>query len=224
MTEHLHIHHHIQKHILSVLMQHKYARFRDMRPERVDTNLYSYHLKLLLKNDMVNKTEHGYTLGLAGILYSERHSSSGSARVQPKIVTMTVIQNRDGEILLYRRARQPFADRWSLLFGKLHIEDLSIEAAARREAREKLGVDLQNLRRAGDCYIRLHHEYQILISTLAHVFYAVVDDVATDERLKWVSLRRLLEYKLSPAVDKIIARTFFGDEYFFEEYHEEMSL
>ena len=49
------IEHHIQKHILSVLMHTKFARFRDMRPPKVDTNLYSYHLKLLIKSGFVQK-------------------------------------------------------------------------------------------------------------------------------------------------------------------------
>ena len=49
------INHHIQLHILSMLIHQEFARFRDMRPKNVDTNLYSYHLKLLIKQGLVAK-------------------------------------------------------------------------------------------------------------------------------------------------------------------------
>ncbi|MCU0667616.1 MAG: hypothetical protein MUF85_03295 [Patescibacteria group bacterium] len=47
--------HHIQKHILKELSFKEWARFRDLKPPRVDSNLYNYHLKLLIKNGLVEK-------------------------------------------------------------------------------------------------------------------------------------------------------------------------
>ena len=49
------INHHIQRRILSVLCYRKMARFRDLRPPRVDTNLFSYHLKVLIRHQLVQK-------------------------------------------------------------------------------------------------------------------------------------------------------------------------
>lgn len=49
------IDHHIQKHIMSVLTKNKFARFSDMKPRDVDSNLYAYHLKLLLRKRFVEK-------------------------------------------------------------------------------------------------------------------------------------------------------------------------
>jgi 8-oxo-dGTP diphosphatase len=46
------------------------------------------------------------------------------------------------EILLMRRAAEPFAGRWALPGGWIHVdEDLDIEAAARRVLTEKTGVE-----------------------------------------------------------------------------------
>lgn len=115
--------HHIQKHIISVLIHQQYARFRDMRPPNVDTNLYSYHLKLLQKRQMVQKTDKGYCLDKAGLLYVDRVSlKSLNIRTQPKIITMIVLQNADGDVLLQKRAKQPHIDTWTLPYGKLHID------------------------------------------------------------------------------------------------------
>lgn len=58
--------HHIQRSILGALMTREFARFRDLKPENVDTNLFSYHLKLLQRDKYVRKTDSGYTLAEKG--------------------------------------------------------------------------------------------------------------------------------------------------------------
>ena len=201
-------------------MHQRYARFRDMRPPKVDTNLYSYHLKLMLKKGLVEKTDQGYTLGLAGVLYIDRVSTQTvSVRRQPKIITMLVVQNSDGDVLLYRKPRQPFIDLWNLPQGKIHIDDSSIDAAARREIGEKIG-DLQvEPEHAGDCYIRMQRDGEVVMSTLAHVFRFQSDDITETEQLRWARPHKLAQYELAPAVEQIVARTFFRDQYFFEEYN-----
>lgn len=223
MIEHTAIEHHIQKHIISVLMHQKYARFRDMRPAKIDTNLYSYHLKLLQKRGFVRKATEGYTLDTKGLLFVDRVSTKSlNIRTQPKIITMLVLQNPDGDVLLYQRRRQPYTDQWTLPYGKLHIEDATILAAAQREAREKLAIEIPNLQHAGDCYIRITEAQQILMSTLVHVFYAEVTAAPTSNRTLWARPHKLGQYDLAPAVEQIVTRAFFRDPYFFEEYSEEL--
>lgn len=219
MIEQKTIEHHIQKHIIGVLLQEKFARFRDLRPPKVDTNLYSYHLKILLKHGFVDKTEEGYTLGKNGIIFVDRLSTTSlNLRSQPKIITMQVIQNSDGEVLLFQRIRQPFTHQWTLPNGKLHIDDTTILAAAQREASEKLGLTNQPMQHAGDCYIRIVDGDEIMMSTLAHVFRYERDDIELRDRLQWVKPHNLAKYDLAPAVEAIVARTFFRDPFFFEEF------
>lgn len=216
--------HHIQKHILGVLMHMKYARFRDMRPPKVDTNLYTYHLNLLKKRGFVIKTDDGYCLGREGLSYVDRVSiKSLKICTQPKIITMIVVQNANGDVLLQRRTKQPHIDTWTLPYGKLHIDDESVLAAAQREAREKLAVDQLSLVHSGDCYIRVLVEGEILSSTLAHVFYSETNDIAVGEEFAWSRPHRLADYDLAPAVEQIVARTFFRDPFFFEEFVAELN-
>ena len=47
--------HHIERKIIHVLMFTEYARFTDLRPKGVDSNLFSYHLKLLMQRGYVAK-------------------------------------------------------------------------------------------------------------------------------------------------------------------------
>lgn len=221
MIEQLNIEHHIQKHIIGILMHQKYARFRDLRPPKIDTNLYSYHLKLLIKNGYVVKVEQGYTLAEKGLLYVDRVSiQSLTVRTQPKIITMLVIKNTKGEVLLYKRRRQPFADLWTLTYGKIHIEDRSTLQAAQREAQDKLGLptDLP-MEHKGDCYIRIQGgSGEVIMTTLAHVFCLQYDAIAPSDRLVWVHPDNITQYDLAPAVQAITKRALAGGPFYYEEY------
>lgn len=219
MIEFVSINHHIQKHIIDVLMYQEDARFRDLRPPRVDTNLFTYHLNFLVKTSMVQKNDKGYSLTSNGMSYVDRVSSEKRIiRTQPKIVTMLLIQNSNGDVLLQRRTKQPYINTWTLPYGKLHIEDESVEDAGRREAFEKLGLEDQNLKHAGDCYIRVKSDDEIISSTLVHLCTFDTDDIEVGENIKWARPHKLSEYRLAPAVEEIIARGFFRDPFFFEEY------
>ena len=221
MIEQTEINHHIQKHILSVLLYQQTARFRDMRPPRADTNLYSYHLTQLVKAGLVEKVEGGYTLGSAGLIYVDRLSTEKMrVREQPKIVTMLVIQNSDGDVLLQRRKKQPYIDKWTLPYGKLHNDDASLMESATREAAEKLNVHDQQMKHAGDCYIRVYHKDTLMTVTLVHVFTFYRDDIDITDQLQWIQPHKLHTLDLAPAVDQIVARAFFRDEFFFEEFIE----
>lgn len=219
MVEQTEVKHHIQKHILSVLLHQQTARFRDMRAPRTDTNLYSYHLTQLLKSGYVKKVDGGYTLDTKGLVYVDRlNAEKLFVRQQPKIVTMIVLQNGYGDVLMYRKLRQPFIDRWTLPFGKIHSEDTSIIAAAQREMAEKVGKIPVTLRHAGDCYIRTQHDGTTVTSMLAHVFHGVVGDAVLPSHLEWVSLRKLEQHDMFPAMQDVISRTLFQDPFFFEEF------
>jgi ADP-ribose pyrophosphatase YjhB (NUDIX family) len=213
------LHHHIQKYIISVLLYKKHARFSELRPPKIDTNLFSYHLKLLVRDGFIAKQEAGYTLSAAGLAYVDRVSTETvMVRKQPKVISMLLIQNSDGQVLLQKRTKQPYIDAWTLPYGKLHIEDQSIEEAARREALEKLAVQPAKVRHAGDCYIHVHAEDAIISSTLAHVFRFETDDIQTNATMMWCDPLDLPKYHLAPAVEQIVTRCFFGDEHFFAEF------
>lgn len=219
MIESVSVTHHIQKHILDVLMYQKVSRFRDLRPHRIDTNLFTYHLNSLVKTGMVEKVTGGYALSTVGLSYVDRVSTEKKTiRTQPKIITMLVVQNGEGDVLLQRRTKQPFIDTWTLPYGKLHVEDTSVKEAAQREAFEKLGLKDQAIEHAGDCYIRVHANGTLLSTTLAHVFRFYKDDVETTDEIVWARPHKLSQFDLAPAVEEVMVRTFFKDPFYFEEY------
>ena len=214
--------HHIQRSIVGYLLTHEYARFRDLRPKNVDTNLFSYHLKLLMKQEYIVKNEQGYTLGPKGLRHVDRvRGDDMRVRTQPKIITMLLIQEGYGKVLLQKRTKQPYINTWTLPYGKLHIDDASVLDAARREANEKLAYDPHKLRHVGDCYIRVKDGETIESTTLAHIVRFETDAIRPTDTLQWVEPLDLLKLKLAPAVEQIVTRSFFGDEFFFEEFAQE---
>lgn len=211
--------HHIQKDIINVLLYSEVARFRDLRPKLVDTNLFTYHLQAVIKAGLVKKVDGGYTLTTKGLSYVDRLSTQNKViRMQPKIITMLLIQNSDGDVLLQRRTKQPYINAWTLPYGKVHIEDMSIEAAGQREALEKLGLKNQALKHSGIVYIRVLDGEEVLSTTTAHVCTFNRDDIALREDLQWARPHKLENLHLAPAVEAIVARGFFRDPFFFEEY------
>lgn len=211
--------HKIQENILSYLLHQKIARFRDMRPSRIDTNLYSYHLTQLVKNGFVKKIDDGYTLDTAGLIYCDSLGiETKPTSRQPKIVTMFVVQNSNGDLLLQRRTKQPYIDMWTLPNGKLHINDMTLIDAAKREAVEKIGVLDQEMQHAGDSYVRVLRDGETVTMTLAHIFAFNRDDVETNANTIWARPHKLHTMELAPGISEIIARTFFRDPFFFEEF------
>jgi len=214
--------HHIQKYIIGILIHQKYARFSELRPPKTDTNLFSYHLKVLITEKWIDKNESGYTLSKNGLMYVDRVSLEKlNIRSQAKIITMLLIQNSEGDVLVQQRTKQPYIDTWTLPYGKTHLDDYSIEMGARRESLEKLNYIPEKIRHAGDAYIRVKTDGEVLSNTLVHIFRFETDDIVETEFVKWVQPLKLLQLQLAPAVEDIISRSFFGDEHFFAEFTHE---
>jgi ADP-ribose pyrophosphatase YjhB (NUDIX family) len=193
--------HIIQKKILETLTYHEVVRFAALRPPKVESNLYSYHLKLLIKDGYVKKLDTGYTLAAKGLMYVDRVSAAKfELRQQPKIITILVLENKQGEILLWRRNKQPFINQWSLPSGKIHIDDPNITTAALREAHEKIGITEIELRHVGECYIKQHQDGEIISAILGHVFYGRLDSFSSHNTLWWGKGDKIL-----PGTEEIIA-------------------
>ena len=67
------------------------------------------------------------------------------AALDDPVDAVSVALVRDAEVLLIRRARAPYAGLWTLPGGRVEPGE-SAEAAAVREAREELGLEIAALR------------------------------------------------------------------------------
>lgn len=213
--------HFIRKHIMRVLFRTKWARFRDMRPERVDSNLYNYHLKQLLREGYIeHHPDKGYRLSPLGLRVVDHVSiDTFNPRWQPKIVTMTMTMNDNHEILMWPKYKQPFINTWSLPSGKMHYEDASIEAAERRELQYLTHDNVSELDYAGQVLFRARIHGELVSHTFCHIFRADLRGCTLiNDRVQWLPLDDLAGMKLSPGTYEIIRDVLSHEGYFFAEY------
>jgi 8-oxo-dGTP pyrophosphatase MutT (NUDIX family) len=202
-------------------MYTKWARFRDMRPPKVDSNAYSYHLRILQKDGLVEKTDTGYWLTPKGLSYVDKVSlEKFEPRIQPKLTNMLVIKNEKQQILLIPKTKQPFIDTWMLPYGKVHLEDESFYDAAVREADEKLQLRPEGLEHRGSCYIRAHIKGILVSSILGNIFAtSISSDVELGKNAQWYSRAELSDMKLAPATTQIIDLVSSSNNLFFKELY-----
>jgi ADP-ribose pyrophosphatase YjhB (NUDIX family) len=161
--------HPYERHMLSKLTLRREARYRDLKPEGAESNLFAYHLKNILQQGFIRKGKTGYVLTAAGGRYVEKLSlASFKPRFQPKIVTVIICKNTAGKYLVYTRKRQPLYGLKGFPYGKIHFGE-KILAAAEREIKEKTGLSAPLVHK-GDMYLTIHQKGELLAYMLCHVF------------------------------------------------------
>ena len=191
------------------------ARFSELRSKNVDTNLVTYHLKSLMQKGFVIKLEKGYALDSLGLAYVNRMMSLNAS---PHVVCMLLIQNSDGQVLLRRRDAQPFIGMWTLPFSRVDSDDSSVYLSAERLLRDEFDIDKLTFNHVGDCYVRVTSGDISISTSFVHILRGETDAIPEEEALHWVEPRKLPTYDLAPAIEQVIARSFFGDEHFFAEF------
>lgn len=167
--------HHIQKDIVDRLSTAKVLRFSELKPKELEANLFMYHLKRLIKDSYVAKTINGYELTTKGLTYVDGLTlTNGTPRQQAKLICILALQNQDGRWLLGRRKYQPYIGQLMFLSGKQHFGE-SPEAHARREAREKIGSELE-LTRRGSADIRITRASDPLTHIFGHIYHAMIPE------------------------------------------------
>lgn len=164
--------HHIQKKIIESLTLAPTRRYSEMRPPRIESNQFAYHLKQLIKNDMVEKNGDEYELTANGLSYVDKISlETFTTRRQPKIITLLDITEAGGETVLLKREHQPYYGKILFPTGKMHMHETMIEAA-QRECREKLGFENVPLEHRGVVMVGGTRKGVLISQVLAHVFHA----------------------------------------------------
>jgi len=214
--------HEIKKDILKKLSETKKARYSDLKRKNLEGNIFSYHLKTLVKEGYVIQKESSYTLTAEGKHFVDRISFINfKERIQPKIVTVIILK-KGNKFLLYKRNKQPFFGHTGFPYGKIHLEERMIDAAS-RELTEKSGLTAK-LKYRGHAYFTIHDETELVSSMLCYVFTGnqITGDLLTafpSGECYWGSFDDIPKNKLLPGViqmERLIKKHITG--IFFEEY------
>lgn len=213
--------HKIQQHALKQLIMNPVRRFSGLKPDEVESNLFMYHLKQLIKENLVQKRADGlYCLTERGKAYADSLSlESFQPRLQPRIVTLLMIKNEAGEYLLYRRMRQPLINMVGFPYGKVHLGETIAQAAA-RELSEKTGLEATLVHR-GDGYITMIQGTEPISQILFHLFLGsnptgqlTQSDVG---EAFWADPSQVPGWELLPSVMDLVDQLNSSDRLFFLE-------
>lgn len=210
MTQNKSMKHPVAIHILDLLESGELYRFVDLRPNGVESNLFSYHLSKLVRLGLVFKSDDGfYSLGAASN-NPDRQSSIGASGdgTVGGIRVLFVVQNGYGKTLLKRRG-----SGFELPSGSALPTDTSLQDSAKRVFAALTSGSPRTFKHAGDCYVTTPHGRYF-----AHVMRLNVDSTPALEGFRWVSVRSPEVSSLPPGDLGVLSRTFFNDPFFFEEF------
>jgi len=196
--------HEIQYHIIDQLLHHQSRRFSELKIKSLESSLFQYHLKYLIKQGLVEKTLDGkYQLSPGGIYFVDRLSlTTKTPRPQPKLTTIVVLRNERDEFLLYQEHRQPYIDTWRFPAGKIHENERLADAAA-REIREKFGMEIDGLRQIGAVHLRTFECGELTIENYAFIFVGNYDGELPAEAM-WFDADDKSDLPLMPGVREVI--------------------
>lgn len=194
--------HHIQYKIVAQLMTAPIRRFSELKPDGVESNLFQYHLKHTIKEGYVLKIEGGYTLSSKGLYFADRHSATlKTVREQPKIITIIILRNKNGEVFLHQKQKQPFVNTYHLPAGKIH-ENESVMSAAYRELYEKTGLESIELGYHTTVHVRIHQDGELVSEYIGFIYQGVTEREI--EHGLWINRSQNHKIRLAPSVGEIL--------------------
>lgn len=199
------INHYIRRHIITMLTYNKTARYRDMRPEHVDSNLYNYHRKELLRLGYIAKNDNEYYLAPKGLRYAELSSVKDlKPRTMPKIVIALVIEDDNGRIACWPKPVQPFIGTYMVPNTKVRFESQSIHAEMTRLAHD-IGISARSMHFRGICELVATKGGEQIVHTMFHVFHKSSSKLPTHAHVEWVDIAAC--DNVAPGLTSIISLT-----------------
>lgn len=136
--------HKIQMLILRELLFNPNSRFTDLNIQGLSNDHFSYHIKVLIEQGYVEKTNSKYSLTVNGKEFANRmDTDDASIEKQPKVAVMIVATKQDNAkklLLVQKRTKEPYFGYSGFITGKIRFGEKILEAA-RRELKEESGLD-----------------------------------------------------------------------------------
>jgi hypothetical protein len=148
--------HHIQRDILYKLVLSDHARFADLRPKSLDSNVFTYHLKQLIKEKLVVKDDDGlYSLTPLGRVAGINITLSKKELLeQAHSVLLMCLKTKEEGWLLRKRLAQPMYHKLGFVHSEPKAHEDALKTAA-NDFKERTGLTC-SFKPAGFGYVRLY--------------------------------------------------------------------
>jgi ADP-ribose pyrophosphatase YjhB (NUDIX family) len=128
----------VRKQILGKFMYNKSMKYNEIR-ESVPSNKFSYHLKLLLTEGLIEQNKEYYNLTSKGTQVISSLDGKKIEENRKPIICAFVLAYKNGKILVNERKKQPFIGYIGLPGGKIDFGN-SIPEQAATELLEETGL------------------------------------------------------------------------------------
>jgi ADP-ribose pyrophosphatase YjhB (NUDIX family) len=164
----------MQQHALLVLLRSKTARVKELIPDSVPANQFSYHLEGLVVAGLVEKKSRGiYQLTPGGETFVGSFSTDTNSPVKDIKTVIMFYGKKDGKYLLFKWSRQPYLESVTLPYDRLAYGQ-SIEDGVNKAVHDKLGATVQ-AQYISSIIVKIFHDTN-LISHMNAAVYAVNTD------------------------------------------------
>lgn len=168
--------HHIRRSILDELATAETKRYGQLKPDDLDGNVFTYHLKGLIADKLVQKTEAGdYSLTQSGRDYVVHRYETPALSAHSIFL---IVIRRQSEFLLRKRDVQPLIGFTGFVHGEPEAGVDIIESAKRRLS-NKTGIDGVELSVAGSALITQYRGGELQSFSHAAILYGETDQDLT---------------------------------------------
>jgi hypothetical protein len=214
--------HHIQKTIVYALAHSDGLRFAELQPDGLENKLFDYHLKILIRDSFVRKTDDGiYELTPEGkaVWSKQVKVRTWYSEVPYSVVFMVVRRKSDGAWLFARRKTQPLYG----MTGFLHAAPTTSEEiteVAKRVLAQKTGLDAEFEYR-GSGFLRIYNGDELeSFTNFSMVCAEVAGDISitSDELADYYWANNPEEEKnLIPNMPTLLEAYISGEQFFIEK-------
>lgn len=168
--------HHLQRTIVYTLVQTPQLRFSELKPDILDSKLFTYHLKKTITAGYVTKTEDGlYALTPEGRRLGTRVFQNEQAFIDQadSVLFLIIRRKEDNAWLLYKRNTYPLLGKVGFMHGTPNSVTDS-PAAAAQICQQNTGLTGE-FRVLGGGYFRVYEDTQL--ESFTHFTLLVCDDI-----------------------------------------------
>ena len=188
--------------IFRLFTEHAKLKFNEIEKAlKIRSNMVSYHLEKMQQEDLLRKEGDYYSLTKKAERYLPILPHIIGQELSPLPIVLAAVTN-DDRILLMKRNNRPYQNYWSLVGGKMKLEE-DFKEASKRLVKEKTNLDADYKGIAGILHERVEGEKIIKYSFILFFVKMETNDLNFEEssygKLKWFKISELEKEKVIPS-------------------------
>ncbi len=168
---------------------------------KIRSNKLAYHINKMQKEGLVEKKNEYYLLTKNAEKYLPIFSNIIGRELSPTPIILVALVNQD-KILLIKRNRRPYKNYWSMIGGKMLLEESFKEASA-RQVKEKTSIEGRYTSINSILHERIKNKGTIKYSFILFFTKILTNRLNFSEtehgKLRWFKLKNIERQKIIPS-------------------------